>query len=64
MYFTKYLLLDNTNKINDSIQFIYICWVQIWSMTLWYNEEKERQIRIAQLLYILDKICLMDVTFY
>jgi hypothetical protein len=36
--------------------YIYLCWIQLWAMTLWYQDEIEKRYRFQQLLGVLDKI--------
>lgn len=36
--------------------FIYLCWLQLWAMTFWYQEEEERRYRFQQLLQVLDMV--------
>ena len=44
--------LKNTEVEND----LYICYLIIWSLTFWYSEECERELRFLQMLKILEKI--------
>ena len=44
--------LKNSAGQND----LYICYLIIWSMVLWYTDEKERDFRFLEMLEILEKI--------
>jgi hypothetical protein len=36
--------------------YIYLCWIQLWAMSLWYLDEHEKRYRFQQLLGVLDKV--------
>ena len=40
---------------NDMDNYIYLCWIQMWAMTFWYNDEKEKRYRFQELLKVLQK---------
>ena len=40
---------------NDMKNYIYICWMQMWSMTFWYCDEIEQNYRFQKLLEVLNK---------
>ena len=44
--------LKNTEEEND----LYICYIIIWSLVFWYNDDIEREIRFIQMVKILEKI--------
>lgn len=44
--------LKNSAGQND----LYICYLIIWSMVLWYTDEKERDFRFLEMLEILEKL--------
>ena len=44
--------LKNSEAEND----FYICYLIIWSLTFWYNDECEKELRFLQMLTILEKI--------
>ena len=43
--------LKNSEAEND----LYICYLIIWSLVFWYNDECERELRFLQMLRILEK---------
>ena len=42
-------------RLNDMDNYIYLCWMQIWAITFWYCEEKEKRYRFQELLKVLSK---------
>ena len=40
---------------NDMKNYIDLCWLQMWAMTFWYCDEKEKKYRFQQLLRIINK---------
>ena len=50
--------LHNTKHLKNSVgqNDLYICYLIIWSMSLWYTDEKERDFRFLEMLEILEKI--------
>ena len=40
---------------NDMINYINLCWMQIWGMTFWYCDEKEKSYRFQELLKVIKK---------
>jgi DNA-directed RNA polymerase subunit RPC12/RpoP len=42
-------------RLNDMDNYIYLCWMQMWAMTFWYCDEKEKRYRFQELLKVLNK---------
>ena len=42
-------------KQNDMKNYIELCWLQMWAMTFWYCDKKEKQYRFHQLIQVLKK---------
>ena len=42
-------------KQNDMKNYIDLCWLQMWAMTFWYCEQKEKKYRFQQLINVLNK---------
>ena len=40
---------------NDMINYINLCWMQMWGMTFWYCDEKEKNYRFQELLKVIQK---------
>ena len=40
---------------NDMDNYIYLCWIQMWAMTFWYCDEKEKRYRFQELLKVLQR---------
>ena len=40
---------------NDMKNYIDLCWLQMWAMTFWYCEDKEKKYRFQQLLRIIKR---------
>ena len=40
---------------NDMINYVYLCWIQMWGMTFWYCDEKEKKYRFQELLKVINK---------
>lgn len=36
--------------------YLYLCWIQLWAMTLWYQDNQEKKYLFQQLLKVLDKV--------
>ena len=45
-----------TERHNDMKNYIDLCWLQMWAMTFWYCEEKEKKYRFNQLVDVLNKV--------
>ena len=45
-----------TERHNDMKNYIDLCWLQMWAMTFWYCEEKEKKYRFNQLVNVLNKV--------
>jgi len=39
---------------NDMRNYIELCWLQMWAMTFWYCDEKEKKYRFQQLLRVIN----------
>ena len=42
-------------RLNDMDNYIYLCWMQMWAITFWYCDQKERRYRFQELLKVLNK---------
>ena len=42
-------------KQNDMKNYIDLCWLQMWAMTFWYCDNKEKRFRFHQLIDVLNK---------
>ena len=42
-------------RLNDMDNYIYLCWMQMWALTFWYCDEKEKRYRFQELLKVLSK---------
>ena len=40
---------------NDMVNYIYLCWMQMWGMTFWYCDEKEKNYRFQELLKVINR---------
>ena len=40
---------------NDMINYINLCWMQMWGMTFWYCENKEKMYRFQELLKVINR---------
>ena len=40
---------------NDMINYINLCWMQMWGMTFWYCDEREKNYRFQELLKVINK---------
>ena len=40
---------------NDMRNYIDLCWLQMWAMTFWYCDKKEKKYRFQQLLRVINK---------
>ena len=42
-------------RLNDMDNYIYLCWMQMWAITFWYCDQKEKRYRFQELLKVLAK---------
>jgi len=40
---------------NDMINYINLCWMQMWGMTFWYCDEREKNYRFQELLKVINR---------
>ena len=40
---------------NDMVNYIYLCWMQMWGMTFWYCDEREKNYRFQELLKVINR---------
>ena len=40
---------------NDMANYIYLCWMQMWGMTFWYCDEREKNYRFQELLKVINR---------
>ena len=52
---TKSHLGGVAERQNDMKNYIDLCWLQMWAMTFWYCDKKEKKYRFQQLLRIINK---------
>ena len=53
-------ILKNSEELND----LYLCYLIIWSLTMWYTEEKEREYRFYEMLAMLKNIEEHDIKIF
>ena len=49
---------------NDMKNYIYICWMQMWSMTFWYCDEIEQNYRFQKLIEVLNKTTCYEMEIF
>ena len=52
---SKSHLADVSIRLDDMKKYIYLCWIQLWALTFWYCEEKEKNYRFQELIKIIEK---------
>ena len=40
---------------NDMVNYINLCWMQMWGMTFWYCDQKEKNYRFQELLKVINR---------
>ena len=40
---------------NDMVNYIYLCWMQMWGMAFWYCDEREKNYRFQELLKVINR---------
>ena len=56
--------LGNVSTRNNMKNYVYICWLQMWAMTFWYNEEKEKNYWFQELLKVIEKFGCFEMEVY
>ena len=51
---SKSHLGDVSIRLDDMKKYIYLCWMQMWALTFWYNEEKEQNYWFQELLRVIE----------
>ena len=51
---SKSHLSDVSIRLDDMKKYIYLCWMQMWALTFWYSEEKEKNYWFQELLRIIE----------
>ena len=51
-------------KQDDMINYIYLCWMQMWAMTFWYCDEQEKRYRFQELVKIIEKTTSHEMEIY
>ena len=51
---SKSHLGDVSIRLDDMKKYIYLCWMQMWALTFWYSEEKEKNYWFQELLRIIE----------
>ena len=54
--YLKFIQNIQTLKNSESENDLYLCYLIIWSLTLWYTEEKEKEYRFYEMLDMLQKV--------
>ena len=49
---------------SDMGNYITMCWIQLWAISLWYCDAKEKPARFDQLMSILDKVTNHDMEIF
>ena len=52
---SKSHLADVSIRLDDMKKYIYLCWIQLWALTFWYNQENEKKYRFQELIKIIEK---------
>ena len=52
---SKSHLADVSIRLDDMKKYIYLCWIQLWALTFWYCEEKEKNYRFQELIKIIEQ---------
>ena len=52
---SKSHLADVSIRLDDMKKYIYLCWIQLWALTFWYCEEKEKNYSFQELIKIIEK---------
>ena len=56
---------ENTSLINsESLNDLYLCYLILWSIFFWYNEEDEKDYKFIEMLEILEKVEEHDVKIF
>ena len=51
-------------KQDDMINYIYLCWMQMWAMTFWYCDEQEKKYWFQELVKIIAKTTSHEMEIY
>ena len=51
-------------KQDDMVNYIYLCWMQMWAMTFWYCDEQEKRYRFQELVKIIEKTTSHEMEIY
>ena len=51
---SKSHLGDVSIRLDDMKKYIYLCWMQMWAMTFWYCEDKEKNYWFQELVRIIE----------
>ena len=51
-------------KQDDMIDYIYLCWMQMWAMTFWYCDEQEKKYWFQELVKIIGKTTSHEMEIY
>ena len=62
--YLKFIQNIQTLKNSESENDLYLCYLIIWSLTMWYTEEKEREYRFYEMLNMLKKIEEHDIKIF
>ena len=52
---SKSHLADVSIRLDDMKKYIYLCWIQLWALTFWYCQDKEKNYRFQELIKIIEK---------
>ena len=62
--YLKFIQNIQTLKNSESQNDLYLCYLIIWSLSIWYTEEKERDYRFYEMLEMLQKIEEHDIKIF
>ena len=61
LYFNQKKKKENlTEEGND----VYLCYLIIWSLTIWYTDEWERELRFEQMIEVIERILAHDIQIF
>ena len=62
--YLKFIQNIQTLKNSESQNDLYLCYLIIWSLSMWYTEAKEREYRFYEMLEMLEKIEEHDIKIF
>ena len=61
---SKSHLGDVSIRLDDMKKYIYLCWIQLWALTFWYNEEIEKRYRFDKLIDIINQSSCYEIEIF